>query len=174
MQSHPFVAVQNICTIWTKDSRGGINAQARNRTPEALELPTLAVPYSEYNSLLHTALYIERYSFQRPIEKVEQQEQTNPFWYNCLKFERCENTLNTTFEWEHNKGMPRRADFLRTTWSLRENTWGCAIYNIRTSEDYGWVYKKYIISFGLFHSYSHRLFLDTEPVHIYRDMAQLR
>ncbi|GHO89393.1 hypothetical protein [Dictyobacter formicarum] len=173
MSSHSLVVMQSICTIWTKASRGGISAQARNRTPEALELPTLAFPYPEQDLLLHTAIYTERDSFQRPREKFEQQEQANPFWYNCLKLEICENTLSTTFEWEQKTGMPRRADFLRTTWLLQENQWGRVIYNVRIPED-SWVYKKYVISVGLFHSYSHRLFLDSEPVHIYRDMAQLR
>src|SRR5258708_11955431 len=72
--SHPLVVIQSICTIWTKASRGGVGASARNRTPDALELPALTFPFPEPVFLLHEVIYTERDRFQHPMEKLEQRE----------------------------------------------------------------------------------------------------
>ena len=57
VSSYPLVLLQSICTIWTKASRGGASATARNGTPDALELPALAFPLTEGRFLLHEVVY---------------------------------------------------------------------------------------------------------------------
>ncbi|SRR6266446_2493562 len=83
--SYPLVQLQSIGTIWTKASRGGASATARNRTPEAVALPALAFPLSEEMFLLHEVVYTERDHFQHPMETLEPRKQTDPFWYDCLQ-----------------------------------------------------------------------------------------
>jgi hypothetical protein len=77
--SHPLVVIQSICTTWTKASRGGVGASARNRTPDALELPALAFPFPEPVFLLHEVIYTARDRFKHPMEKLEQRERADPF-----------------------------------------------------------------------------------------------
>jgi len=174
VSSRPLVVIQSICTIWTKASRGGSGAQARNRTPEVFELPSLAFSYSDHVFLLHRVIYTERDCFQQPMEKLEQQKQTRFFWHDCLALETRDNALCMAFEWERSEGVPRRSNFPRMEWLLQEDQWGRVIYNLRTPREDDWIYKKRILSFGLFHSYSPQLFLNAEPAHTYRDMARLR
>ncbi len=171
---HPLVVIQSICTTWTKASRGGVGASARNRTPDALELPALAFPFPEPVFLLHEVIYTERDRFQHPMEKLEQRERADPFWYDCLKLELRENALRVMLEWERSEGVPRRSAFPRTAWSLQEDQWGRVNYNLRTPGEDCWIYKKRVLSIGFFHAYAPRMFLEVEPAHSYRDMAQLR
>jgi len=170
---HPLIAIQCICTIWTKASRGGANAVARNCTPGAFELPFSAPQYPDDVFLLHEVIYTEDNCFQYPLEKHMQRKRTDPCWYNCLRFSPSENALSVTLEWERNTGAPRRPILPRTAWSLQENQWGCLIYNLRHAGEDHWIYHKYVISIGFFHFYSPRIFLETKPAHTYRDMAQL-
>ncbi len=170
---HPLIAIQSICTIWTKASRGGISAMARNRTPEAFELPSFAPQYPNDVFLLHEVVYTENNRFEHPLEKQVQRKRTDPCWYNCLRFSPSKNALSVTLEWERSEGVPRRPILPRTAWSLQRDQWGRIIYNLRNTEEDHWIYKKYVISIGFFHSYSPRIFLEAEPAHTYRDMAQL-
>jgi hypothetical protein len=171
--SYPFVLLQSICTIWTKPSRGGTNAQARNGTPDALELPALSFSLSEDMFLLHEVVYTERNRFQYPMEKLELREQTDPFWYDCLKLSLKNPTLTVMLEWERSEGVPRRPTFPRIAWALQQGQWGRITYNLRYAGEDHWIYKKYVISIGLLHPSSPRIFLEVEPTYSYRDMAQL-
>lgn len=172
--SSSLVVLQNICTIWTKASRGGASAAARNGTPDALILPDLTFLVPEVTFLLHEVVYTERNSFQSPREKLEPCERTNPFWYNCLQLEVHNDTLSVMLEWERSEGVPRRPTFPRIVWSFQQGQWGRITYNLRKAEQDHWVYKKYVISVGLLHSYSPSIFLEGKPTSTYSDMAQLR
>jgi hypothetical protein len=171
--SHPLIVIQSICTSWTKVSRGGVNASARNHTPEVLVLPMPASPCPDDVFLLHTVLYSETNLFQQPIQRLEQKVQTNPFRYDCLNCLLTENTLDMTIEWEQSKGVPRRPAFLRKGFSLQEHQWGRVIYNLRLSGEDHWAYEKRVLNIGFFAQFSPTLFLETEPVHTYRDIARL-
>lgn len=172
--SHPLIVIQHITTIWTKASRGGVNAGARNRTPEVLAFPALSFPLLESGVLLHKVTYTERDHFQHPVEKLEQRERTDPFWYDCLKLELSPNLLTVILEWERKEGVPRRTMYPRRGWSLQEDQWGWIIYNLRLSGGEGsWWYEKHSLSVGVFPSSSPRRFLGAEPTRQYRDMAQL-
>src|ERR1700753_1443696 len=122
--SHPSIVIQSICTTWTKESRGGNNAALRNRTPDALVLPSLAIPLAKNCCLLHEVDYREWLSFRKPIEKLEQPEQTNPFRYDCLKLAFIENILHVTIEWDQIEGVPKRTTFQRKEFSLQDHQWG--------------------------------------------------
>ncbi|HEU5376764.1 MAG TPA: hypothetical protein VFV38_15115 [Ktedonobacteraceae bacterium] len=174
VSSPPLVLLQSICTIWTKASRGEAHATARNGTPCALALPALTFPFPEKKFLLHEVVYTERDHFQHPLEKIELREQADPFWYDCLRLSLNNQTLTALLEWERSEGVPRRSTFPRIVWSFQPDQWGCVTYNLRHSAEDHWVYKKYVISVGLLHSYSSRIFLEGVPTHTYRDMAQLR
>lgn len=173
VSSYPLVLLQNICTIWTKASRGGANAAARNGTPDAFELPALAFSLPENPFLLHEVVYTERNHFQRPMEKLEPREPTDPFWYDCLQLSLKNQVLTVMLEWERSEGVPRRPTFPRIAWSLQPGQWGRVIYNLRHAGEDHWIYKKYAISIGLLHSYSPSIFLEAGPMYSYRDMAQL-
>lgn len=170
--SRSLVVIQSICTMWTKASRGGSNASTRNRTPEALELPALALPFL-HDVLVHEVAYSEYDHFQPPREKWKQQEQTDPFWYECLNLSLHGPFLKVTVEWERSKGVPRRRTFPRKGFSLQDRQWGQIAYNLRISSEGGWVYHKQVLNIGLFPLLSRRVFLETEPAHTYADMAQL-
>lgn len=127
-QPHPLIVIQSICTIWTKASRGGASALARNRTPDAVKLPSSVLQCSDDVFLLHEVIYTENNHFRQPLERQVQQRQTNPCRYNCLQFLSGENALSVTLEWERSEGVPRRSPFLRTAWFFQEDQWptGCA------------------------------------------------
>src|SRR5262245_59507332 len=146
--SRPLIVIQSICTSWTKASPGGINAFARNHTPEILEVPTLASPFPEEFFLLHTVIYRENSHLKQPMQRLEQKEQTNPFRHDCLKLLLTENTLDMIIEWERSKGVPRRPAFLRKGFSLREHQWGRVTYNLRFSWDDHWAYEKRVLNIG--------------------------
>ena len=171
--SHPLIVIQSICTSWTKASRGGDNASARNRTPEALELPSLVVPSSENIFLLHEVMYSEHHHFQQSIQRFEQREQINPFRYNCLKLVFIENALHVKMEWERSQGAPRRVSFLKEGFSLHKAQWGRVTYNVRFSSGGCWQYRKYVINIVYVSTLSTMLFLETEPAHNYVNMANL-
>ena len=170
---HPLIVLQSVCTIWTKASRGGASALARNRTPDAVELPSSVFQCSDDVFFLHEVAYTENNHFQQPLERQVQQKQTNPCWYNCLQFSPSENALSVTLAWERSEGVPRRSPFPRTAWSFQKDQWGRIIYNLRNLGEDRWIYKKYVISLGFFHSFSLRIFLEAKPAHTYRDLAQL-
>ena len=172
--SHPVIVIQNICTSWTKASRGGTNASARNRTPEALELPPFSTSLPQQIFLLHTVIYSECCHFQQPIQQLEHKELTDPFWYDCFKFSLVADILHITTEWERSKGVPRRPAFLRQGFSLHNPQWGRVIYNLRISWETYREYQKQVINIGFFAPSSPRMFLETEPAHTYKDMAWLR
>ena len=172
--SHPLIVIQSICTSWTKASRGGANATARNRTPDALELPAFVPSSSQKSVLLHTVIYSEQHHFQQPIQRLEQNELTDPFWHECFKLSLVEKMLRVTPEWERSKGVPRRLAFLRQGFSLHDPQWGRVIYNQRISWDDYWEYQKQVINLGFFSPSFRTMFLETEPTHTYRDMAKLR
>ena len=172
--SYPLVLLQSICTIWTKASRGGTSATARNSTPDALELPALAFPLADNIYLLHEVIYTEHDHFQHPMEKLEPHERTDPFWYDCLQISLNSQTLTAMLEWERSEGVPRRLTFPRIVWTFQQDQYGRITYNLRHAGEDRWIYKKYVISIGLFHSYSPGIFLEAKPVYSYRDMARLR
>ncbi|MDQ2714573.1 MAG: hypothetical protein M3Z08_06675 [Chloroflexota bacterium] len=169
----PLVVIQSICTIWTKASRGGESASARNRTPEVCKLPVAALPLLDKNFLLYEVVYSERGHFQHPIEKLELEARTDPFRYDCLKLLLDENALRVTLEWERSEGAPRRVAFPRKDFFLQDQQWACVAYNLRTSWEGGWIYKKRVYNIGFFPRVSPEMFLEAEPAHRYRDMVQL-
>ena len=141
ISSYPLILIQSICTIWTKASRGGASATARNGTPEALTLPALAFPLPVDTFLLHTVAYTERDHFQHPVEKLEPREQTDPFWYDCLQSSLKNQALTVMLEWERSEGVSRRPTFPRIVWSLQPGQWGRVIYNLRHAGEDHWIYK---------------------------------
>jgi hypothetical protein len=170
--SSSLIVLQRISTIWTKVSRGGAGATARNATPEVLELPPLAgVPAEGF--ILHDIAYREDDDFQSPSEQFEQHEQTDPIRLDCLEFAVDDHALVVTLVWEQGRGAPRRPPFPRTVLSFRPGQWGRISYNFRCAGERDWIYEKCVMSIGLFPAYSSRLFLEKEPAYIYRDMAPL-
>ncbi|MBA2284505.1 MAG: hypothetical protein H0W02_03380 [Ktedonobacteraceae bacterium] len=173
VSSLPLVIIQSIQTIWTKASRGGDRASARNRTPEACKLPAQVCSFPDTVFLLHQVVYSEHDLFQHPVEKLELEARTEPFRYDCLKLLLAENTLRITVEWERSEGAPRRVVFPRKEIFLQEQQWARVTYNLRTSWESGWIYKKRVHNIGFFAHISPGIFLEGEPVHTYRDMAHL-
>jgi hypothetical protein len=57
---------------------------------------------------------------------------------------------------------------------LHNPQWGRVTYNLRISWDTYWEYQKQVINIGFFAPSSPRMFLETEPVHTYKDMTWLR
>jgi hypothetical protein len=166
------IVLQRIGTIWTKASRGGAAATARNATPEVMELPPLAsAPAAGF--MLHDIAYREADNFQSPSEKFEQSSQSDPFQHDCLELAMSDRALAVTLAWEQARGAPRRPAFPRTVWSFPPGQWGRITYNFRRPGEHDWIYEKCVMSIGLFPAYSCRLFLEKEPAYIYRDMAPL-
>lgn len=138
-----------------------------------MELPAFAFPRHDSVFLLHQVVYSEHGRFQHPTEKLEQKEQAETLWYDCLKFSRSENTLRVTLEWERSEGAPKRSTFPRKGFFLQDQQWGRITYNLRTSrEDYR-VYQKRVLNVGFFTSFAPNVFLEVEPAHRFVDMAKL-
>ena len=179
-QSRSIIVLQSICTSWTKASRGGGElSTARNRTPEALTIPACTdTEAGEHLLLLHECGYGEHSRFQQPFEKWSVRELETPYRYKCLKLSLVDDSAEATLEWERLYGVPRRMDYLRTTFSFERKQWIRIMYNLRITLDYGWCYEKRVLNIAFLGydvlSQQKNIFLHTVPAHSFVDIAPLR
>jgi hypothetical protein len=173
LSSNSTITLQSICTKWSKASRGGSYAYARNHTPEALLLPDFSLSHTPNTFFLHNVLYSERNYFQQPTQHAIEKPFTDPLYYDCLRLSIVKNMLHIVFEWERSRGTPRRTSFLRTTYLLQNEQWMRIVYNVRLANEESWEYRKYVFNLSFFSPSLLTTFLATKPSHIYKNIAYL-
>ncbi|MBD3674153.1 MAG: hypothetical protein HUJ26_11580 [Planctomycetaceae bacterium] len=158
------IIVQKIKTEWTKASRGGSGASARNATPDAMRLPVIAAPHPGF--LFHDIRFLESENFQsvpstresdaKPLIRIE------PLWVRVTK-----ETVAARFVWSwHHCGAPKRKSHDLFRLSIGE--WGRFTCNGRfgaeSSTGREWVYHKTVFNIGFILEPDENLFLDKKPV----------
>jgi len=173
------IAVQTITTNWTKASRGRELATLRNRVPRQLPL---RLPPGRPVLVWHDVLFSERNRFAGPFsEAVKTSAEDDRF--GCSNVEIAIHHDAATLTYRYQTGAPARAFFAKTgefrppehAITIQLNQWASVEYNGRlTSISTGdWWYEHVVVNVAVAESISPDVFIATEPIERYRQLAKL-
>ncbi len=174
------IAVQIISTSWTKASRGARLATMRNRIPKRLPL---RLPNEIPNLLWHSVAYSERNEFSDPIAvRVSTTCENNRF--GCRNAEIQLHDNSATLIYRYQTGAPARQFFDKTgTYVAPEhiieiplNCWASIEYNGRFSciDTGNWWYEHAVVNVAVGDIVSANVFMTTQPIEHYTQLAHLR
>jgi hypothetical protein len=165
--------VQIIVTTWSKEFRGGAGAVARNRVPEAESLPLPVPRLDEPAYLVHTVSHSFG-SVRRPGPTLAVQPADEPLRAGCLTVNWEQDRLSVDVEWMRGAGKPYRYP-RQGVLQLAPGQWGRLRYNARMSPPWEseWWYERWVSNVGFFSALDPRVFMETGPVKVHSEMAQL-
>lgn len=175
-----WAVVQSITSSWSKDYRGGLRARVRNQVPEAelLELPAQWSP--DQPLIVHELDYgffrtwDDQWSETRRV-RARGESLDEPFCLGSLWVRVEGGKLTVDYHWTAADGAPERYT-RKGVLELQPGEWGRVRYNARMSRDWDqreWHYEKHVFNVGLFPMVDPQVFLNTEPVKLHSEMAQL-
>ena len=174
------IAIQTITTSWTKSSRGGHLASARNRIPKQLPLPLT----NESMSLLwHAVAFSEHNEFTQPVSvNVTTHCANNRF--GCTNAEIELRDTSAILMYRYQTGAPARRYFDKTgTYVAPEHRidipnhcWASIEYNGRYSciDTGNWWYEHVVVNVAVGDVVSSTVFMTTDPIERYTQLAYLR
>ncbi len=163
------IVIQKLITRWTKESRGGPAADARNATPGALPIPGTAPGTT--GILLHTITFFERDRFApNPTYSVIEWDAVCELIPD-LELRLDESTLRVRYRYSHALGAPERPSGGVT--HLGPGQWCRVVHNGRMSFDRGWSYHDTIVNIAN-GTVEHRTFLESPPLDVDDHRAELR
>ncbi|WNG42719.1 hypothetical protein F0U60_00375 [Archangium minus] len=163
--------LQDLCTEWTKHSRGGPQAGVRNATPRALLLPPSALESADEEVFrVQTVFFHERHQF---LPREERDMHRKAFAEaGALRVERVDAGALVLLDYgrmgrpgSRAWGSMARGQHREELFSLRAGEWGRAVYNERLHYwDSGeWYYRQHVLNVGLLHDAPQDVFLSTPP-----------
>lgn len=153
------LAIQRIVTNWTRDSRGGKKASARNETPEALPLPITSEV--GHDVLLHDVRYREGQDFKYSSTCVESDFESL-IRMEPLYIYTSADSVKLRFVWTRVEcGAPERECF--NLFELGSGQWGRFICNGRFGDDCMWHYHKTVFNIALTKKINDIVFISTPP-----------
>ena len=172
--------VQHITSRWSRAYRGGPRARIRNQVPEAalLEFPT------EWPGNHPLIIHELDYSFfqmghdqgnEARHARLRGDSLGEPFGLGSVWIRNGDGKLTVDYHWTAADGAPERHT-RKGVLELQPGEWGRVRYNARMSRDWDqreWHYEKHVFNFGLFPIVDPEVFLNTDPVKIHSEMAQL-
>ena len=163
------VVIQKLITRWTKESRGGPAADARNATPSALPIP--GAPPGAAGILLHTITFFERDRFAPdPTYSVIQWDEAVQLIPD-LEVRLDETALRVRYRYSYSLGAPERPSGGVT--HVGPQQWCRVLHNGRVSFDRGWSYQNTVVNIA--HGAVERsTFLESAPLVIDDHRAELR
>jgi len=168
------VLIQSVCTHWEKTERGGASAVQRNRVPEALRLPIFRPESVLISYVLHCVDYGGRNGFAEPTRSMVKVLTTEPARLGSVSLAVDADILTVFYQYRRGQGAPERYSRRIEVLKLSLNQWGRVLYNGRHTGTEGyWCYEKWVYNVGLFSSPSPSVFLTTEPVKAFTQMAHL-
>jgi len=160
------IVVQEIITAWSKHSRGGLPAAARNAVPETYPLASLPVLPPEAACLHHTIVFLEANDFEHPEEQITSYTLTNEYRIGCVSIALTGEPVQVTYTYDMGcGGAPGRYGLPQPAFALHRNEWGQILYNGRFPNDYTWTYRKHVCNIGVFEQVDRNLFLQGAPKH---------
>ena len=173
----PIICIQEIRTTWTKQSRGGSGAVARNRVPEELPLPEVLTIKDCPTVLYHKQWYKEQEDIFSLCKTDFEVSKTLSFNLNGISIARTDDGLRTYWEYHRDMGAPPRSSKSQAALVLEANQWGRVLYNGRHSPDHydnsDWWYDRWVFNVGIFWKPTVDVFIASPPVKIFSQIAQL-
>lgn len=168
------VLIQAICTHWEKSARGGASAVQRNQVPESLKLTDFKVTSAPLSYVVHRVNYGGRNGFAEPTRNTGEVLTTEPSKLGAMSLVMDGDTLTAFYQYSRRQGAPERYSQKIEALKLSLNQWGSVLYNGRHSGMEGyWCYEKWVYNVGLFSSPPLSVFVTTEPVKVFTQMAHL-
>jgi hypothetical protein len=172
------VAIQSIQTSWSKKSRGGAQATARNSIPDSLPIPVRELGGLAQGLIEHSVSYVESHGFDSPYKSDLLRERVGRVRTGCVLIEPSAAGLKVVFEYDAKlAGMPVRysppGGKPSTRMDLQLGQWGRVAYNGRFPAEGGWWYMKYVVNVGLFKEFAHSIFTTGPPSQEVSQMAKL-
>jgi hypothetical protein len=165
------VVIQRLMTDWTKRSRGGSEATARNAVPQALILPAYV---GKSEAVIHEARFLETDAFRCRDELTE--IELNVSWQiGAMTLCRQHDSIVVQFAYRMDTaGAPER--WSRNAFALRPGKWGRLLYNGRFSgrSEGEWWYRQDVFNIACTDLMDRRVFIDTTPNYTVSEMARLR
>ena len=170
------VCVQCIQTYWDKSARGGMEAEARNRVPEALKLLSCQPLDTPLSYIVYCAYFSKSNVFVEPLKCTVETSLTEPLHTGGVSMSLLGNSLAVYYQWDNGQGAALRYSGRKEAFQVSVGQWGRVLYNGRYVDfDNGtWHYEKRVYNVGLFVSPSPSVFIKTEPVEATSYMALLR
>jgi len=168
------VYIQAICTCWDKSSRGGTDALPRNRVPEAVSFPPSASAPKPGEYVVHRSTFTAKNGFAAPTSSLGVTPYCPPN-AGGITLALDDDALHVAYQWDRSQGAPERYSAKVDAFRLSPGQWGRVRYNGRLTDfDNGtWWYEKWVYNIGLFSSPPSSVFVTTEPVKVFTQMAYL-
>lgn len=174
------IAVQTISTSWTKSSRGGTLATMRSRVPKQIPL---RIPSDFSNLIWHSIAYSDRNKFVEPIAvKVSTKCENDRFGCRNVEIELHDNSATLIYRYQ--TGAPARQFFDKAGTcvapehliEIPQNRWAAVEYNGRfTCIDTGnWWYEHVVVNVAVGDNLLSNVFVTTQPIEHYSQLAHLR
>lgn len=169
------VYIQAICTHWDKSSRGGTDVLPRNRVPEAVSFPPPASAPKPGDYVFHRSTFTDKNGFAAPTSSSLGVTPYCPTNTGGITLSREADALCVAYQWDRSQGAPERYSAKVEALRLSPEQWGRVRYNGRLTDfDNGtWWYEKWVYNVGLFSVPPSSIFVTTEPVKIFTQMAHL-
>jgi hypothetical protein len=160
------ILVQEIITTWTKRSRGGPLAAARNAVPETYPLASLPVLPPQAACLHHTIVFGEANDFAHPKEQVISYTPREELRFGCVSITPIGDQVQVIYTYDMGcGGAPQRYGLPQLAFTLHRNEWGQILYNGRFPNDYIWTYRKHVCNIGVFDQVKAEVFVQLSPKH---------
>jgi hypothetical protein len=172
------VLIQEIRSIWSKASRGGVAAALRNSVPEAVPFPPIKSTTAAHQVFHQTLVYGEANDFAEPLKSESVELAADSSDIGCVKIRVSSERVIVSYEYDYRcGGLPPRQ--VRPGVNVAEErvvvpeSWVRVRYNGRFSGDEWW-YEKVSVNVGLFRRPDADIFILTEPAGEISQMVELR
>ena len=166
--------IQQIETIWSKDSRSAKKAEIRNSVPEIFEVPNFK------NNVHQFIKYDEKDGFELPnVTTSDFNKNKSNHYFGALRLHFENDVLKVTYIYSPEQvGAPTRTMVPRTILSLENGEWGKVIYTGRfcgSHTGYGdWFYRKEVFNIANIEQPNKTVFDDIMPSKTFQDIKNLR
>lgn len=164
--------IQRVHCLWTKQSRGGEGARQRNAVPTAVHLPRIDSPTG---FVLHTAIYSESNNFLQS-DMLKTANDFVGLGLRDLEFLLDNESLRVRFVRDgYNAARPSPYPY-RDVFALRLMDWGRVVYNGRYIDHCSgnWWYEKSTYNIGWLADCSADVFVATQPINTFVEIAKLK
>ena len=168
--------VQQIETIWGKESRSSEKAAIRNSVPDAFE-----APISEKGKSLHQYIHFdEKTEFKHPTSKISSiDDNRKNHFFDAVRVYFEDDVLKVVYSYSPDQvGAPERSPVPRQVLSLNNGEWGKVVYTGRFCGSYtgygDWFYRKEVFNIANVSGPHVRIFQETKPKKVFTDIADLR
>ena len=168
----PTICIQEFYTSWTKRSRGGSGAVARNNVPEALPLPEVAQVSDSPTVLKHLLVYKEQDNFFERARDSFEIGKSIPHRLQGICIAYANGELRVSWN-QWGVGAPKRPAIPQPVLVLQRDQWGRVLFNGRQNWEGPWWYERWVYNIGLFTRPNRDVFVATEPAKIFSMMASL-